>query len=138
MPESVTPKVSARDFAAAVGVPLITPVEAFSERPLGSAPEVNAQLYGAVPPLAVRVAVYAAPTLALGKALVAIDKGATPAGRIVENRLADLVWAGLLESVTVNVRATWFATALGVPATTPVVGFSERPAGSVPDVSVQV
>ena len=40
----------------AVGVPLMTPVEAFSERPLGNAPEFTVQLlYGGVPPAAVRV-----------------------------------------------------------------------------------
>jgi len=43
-PESVTWKVSRVPFTAAVGVPVIAPVEAFSVRPAGSAPLVTAQL----------------------------------------------------------------------------------------------
>jgi len=43
-PESVTWKVSGVPFTAAVGVPVIAPVEAFSVRPAGSAPLVTAQL----------------------------------------------------------------------------------------------
>jgi hypothetical protein len=37
-----------------VGVPAITPLEAMP-RPAGNAPEVDDQLYGAIPPLAARV-----------------------------------------------------------------------------------
>lgn len=39
--ESVTVKVSAIAFAAAVGVPVIAPVQAFSARPAGNVPLVN-------------------------------------------------------------------------------------------------
>ena len=35
---------------ALVGVPLMTPVDAFSESPEGSAPAVSANVMGAVPP----------------------------------------------------------------------------------------
>jgi hypothetical protein len=35
---------------ALVGVPLMTPVDAFSERPAGNAPAVSAKVMGAVPP----------------------------------------------------------------------------------------
>ena len=38
-----------------VGVPLMMPVEAFSDRPVGSAPVVIDQVYGARPLLAARV-----------------------------------------------------------------------------------
>ena len=40
---------------ASEGVPLISPVAAFSDKPVGSVPEVNCQLYGVVPPVAARV-----------------------------------------------------------------------------------
>jgi hypothetical protein len=43
------------DVPAAVGVPLMTPVEAFRLRPAGKPPLVIDQVFGAVPPLAARV-----------------------------------------------------------------------------------
>jgi hypothetical protein len=55
--ESLTLNVSAVAFAAAVGVPLIVPVEEFSVTPAGKAPALIDQVYGAVPPFAVRFAV---------------------------------------------------------------------------------
>ena len=42
--ESLTLKVSGVALTAAVGVPVIAPVEAFSARPAGSVPLVSAQL----------------------------------------------------------------------------------------------
>jgi hypothetical protein len=42
--ESVTLKVSAVALAVAVGVPLIAPVEAFSDSPAGKVPLVSAQV----------------------------------------------------------------------------------------------
>ena len=42
--ESVTLNVSGVALAAAVGMPVIAPVEAFSARPAGSVPLVSAQL----------------------------------------------------------------------------------------------
>jgi hypothetical protein len=56
---------------------------------------------------------------------------------IVRGRLIDLVCAGLSESVTVKVSGVALATAVGIPAITPVVAFNDRPAGSVPEVSDQ-
>ena len=41
-------------LAAAVGVPVIAPVFAFSVRPAGSVPAETLYVYGAVPPEAVR------------------------------------------------------------------------------------
>lgn len=49
--ESVTRKVGV-STSAAVGVPLITPVEAFRVKPGGRCPRVIAQVYGPVPPVA--------------------------------------------------------------------------------------
>jgi hypothetical protein len=45
------------EFTAAVGVPLITPLEGASARPAGSEPAASDQLSGGVPPVAVNVAV---------------------------------------------------------------------------------
>ena len=54
-------------LAVAVGVPLTTPVEAFKLSPAGSAPLMIENVYGdAALPLAVNVAVYAAPIVPAG------------------------------------------------------------------------
>ena len=47
------------DICAVVGVPVIAPVEAFSDKPVGNEPEVTAYVYAAVPPDAVTVWLYA-------------------------------------------------------------------------------
>src|SRR5271165_4788228 len=47
---------------AAVGVPLIAPVDAFSVNPAGKLPTDIAQLYGVVPPVAANVCEYPPPT----------------------------------------------------------------------------
>jgi hypothetical protein len=54
-PESTILNVTARPVTGAVGVPLTTPVDEFSESPLGSVPEVMLQVNVAVPPVAVSV-----------------------------------------------------------------------------------
>ena len=51
---------------------------------------------------------------------------------IVRVRLTDLLCAGLLESVTINVSAVALAAAVGVPLITPVAAFKVKPAGRVP------
>jgi hypothetical protein len=56
LPESVTLNVTVAPAAAAVGVPLMAPLDVFSVRPLGSAPCVIDHESGPVPPLAVSVA----------------------------------------------------------------------------------
>ena len=53
--KSVTLNVSAAALAVAVGIPLIVPVDAFNVKPFGSVPEMSAQVYGVVPPLAANV-----------------------------------------------------------------------------------
>ena len=52
---------------------------------------------------------------------------------IVSVRLTDLLCAGLLESMTVNVSAVALAVAVGVPLIAPVAAFKVRPAGKEPD-----
>ena len=65
-PESLTVMVTERLVTGAAGVPEITPVAAASDKPGGSDPVLADQVYGAVPPDASRVALYAAPTVPLG------------------------------------------------------------------------
>lgn len=54
-PESFTDTVSDAASVTLVGVPVMAPFAA-SERPAGSVPLVRVHVYGAVPPVAVRVA----------------------------------------------------------------------------------
>jgi hypothetical protein len=70
--ESVTWKVSGVFEAGWVGVPVIAPVEAFSDKPAGKVPLVRDHVYGVVPPVAARVALYAALTWPLGSDVVVI------------------------------------------------------------------
>jgi hypothetical protein len=51
---------------AAVGVPVIAPLDGLKFRPLGREPALISQLYGVVPPDAVRVCEHATPTESLG------------------------------------------------------------------------
>jgi hypothetical protein len=136
--ESVTVNVGELVIALAAGVPLIKPVAAFSDNPTGKEPLVMVQAYGTVPPLAIRVALYAAPTWPPGSDEVAMFRGVILAAVIVNARLTDLFCAGLLESVTVNVSAVAFAATVGVPLMTPVAALSDNPEGREPDVIVQV
>jgi hypothetical protein len=53
--ESVRVNVSGVALTVAAGVPVIPPVAALSDRFAGRAPLVRDQVYGAVPPVAVRV-----------------------------------------------------------------------------------
>jgi hypothetical protein len=59
-------------------------------------------------------------------------------GTMVRFMPADLVRAGLLESVTVKVSAAGLAVAVGVPVMAPEVAFSDRPAGRIPLVKDQL
>ena len=60
------------------------------------------------------------------------------AGSIVAVRVTGTLCAGLLESVTVKVRALEFAVAVGVPPIVPALPFNDRPAGRDPLVRAQV
>jgi low temperature requirement protein LtrA len=89
-----------------------------------------------VPPVAARLALYAVPTCPFAREVVVIVSGCG-AGEIVSVRVTVWVRAGLLESVTVNVRLTFVAVAVGVPVIVPVeLNFS--PTGKVPVVSDHV
>ena len=82
----------------AVGVPESTPAE-LNTSPGGSTVVVD-QVYGSVPPVALRVVEYAALTTPAGKDVVAITTGT---GLTVSNRALVAVCGGVLESVTVKV-----------------------------------
>ena len=58
---------------APVGVPLITPVVAAKERPVGNEPLVTLQEYESVPPVAANVWVYAEFTVPFAKDVVVTD-----------------------------------------------------------------
>src|SRR5580704_17159468 len=85
------------EVPATVGVPLITPLEAFSDKPAGSVPVLTVQLlYGGVPPVACSVVFgYAAPTMPLGREVVVMVGGAA-AGLTtnVTGSTTGLLWAG--------------------------------------------
>ena len=55
-PESVTLKVNARLLTAAVGVPVIVPVEGLKFGQPGKVPLIMDHVYGAVPPVAASTA----------------------------------------------------------------------------------
>src|SRR5262249_26992189 len=58
-----------------VGVPEMMPAVGERASPMGSVPLAIDQVYGGVPPMAVRVALYAAPTVAAGRLVVVMVSG---------------------------------------------------------------
>ena len=134
VPESVNWKVREVAVAAAVGVPLITPVVAPNVNPAGSVPEVNCQLYDGVPPCAPSEKEYDVPTAPFGSADVVICR---PGGSIVKLRVVVPVCTGGPGSVTLKLREVAVTAAVGVPLIRPDA-FSVSPAGSVPEVNCQL
>jgi hypothetical protein len=135
LPESVTLKLSEAPATAAVGVPVMAPVAVFSDNPAGNVPLVSDQVYGVVPPDAVSVAEYAAPTSPFGSDVLVMVSVLEAMVSVID---AAALCAGLLESVTVKVSGALDTTAVGVPVMAPVAVFRDNPAGSVPPVSDQV
>jgi hypothetical protein len=58
------------EVPAVVADPEITPVEAFSDKPVGRLPMVTAQLTGALAPVTAKVWLYPTPTSPLGSDVV--------------------------------------------------------------------
>ena len=114
---------------AVVGVPASTPAE-LRDSPGGSVPAFTDQAYGAVPPLAVSVSLYAAPTSAAGGAGNVAD---TPADTVI---LVASVALWPLASVTLTVKANVPVT-VGVPVSVPLA-FRLIPAGGLPLLTDQV
>jgi hypothetical protein len=128
--ESVTLTVN-EDVPVDVGVPEICPVFAFNARPAGREPALTFQVYGDVPPIAIRTAVleYATWITPCGKLVVVTCNGGL---LTVMLRLAvALAGVGVCESVTLTVKLA-VPSALGVPLIVPVEEFSVRPGGKAP------
>jgi hypothetical protein len=113
----------------AAGVPEIRPVVAASANPAGSEPSPTDQVYGAVPPEAANLALYAVPAVPCGSDAVAIMSGD---GAMVRVRVEVVECGGLLESASVKVSARLDLASEGVPLIAPVEAFNERPPGSAP------
>src|SRR5712671_2606649 len=116
------------------GVPLSTPA-ALKASPVGNGPEPAASDHfsGAIPPLAASVCEYATPYLAPGRLAVVMTSGA--AMRML--RVCVFVCCGVPVSCTCTTKLAPLVTAVGVPLITPEV-LSERPAGSVPELRLQL
>jgi hypothetical protein len=124
--ESETCNVNA-EFPFAVGVPVIAPVDALSERPAGRLPVEIDQVYGRMPPVAVGRNEKSVPTLAAGSVALPIARGATTL--IVSGHAKD--FGGVFESVTVTVKED-VPTVVGMPVIAPVEAFKASPEGNVP------
>ena len=110
-------------------MPVIAPVAESKDKPSGSVPDCNDQLYGFVPPVAVRVAEYATPTFPLCKAEVRTTGGAS--GFTTRLRLLELD-ESLSASVTSKIRDLAVPGAVGVPLMAPAA-LKDTPAGRAPD-----
>jgi len=91
--ESVTETVKL-DSPAFVGVPEITPVLPFRDRPTGNAPAEILHEYGIAPPFAGTVAAYASLTVPPGTCTFVIESGAAESG-------SDFVEATAVQPTTV-------------------------------------
>jgi hypothetical protein len=120
---------------AAVGVPVIAPVEAFRARPVGSDPEAMLHAYGFVPPVAESAALYATWTWSPTRLVVLICKGTTALVVVIESAwVAD---CGVdAESLTLTLNGN-VPEAEGVPVIAPVEAFRLRPPGSDPEAMLQ-
>jgi len=113
-----------------LGVPEITPVLAFRERPAGRVPTEIVQAYWLLPPVAVSVALYATDLLPLGSAGVVMAKDEL----IVIPRAFDAVLDP--ESVISTVKLL-VPTVVGIPLISPKTPI-DKPGGSTPAVIVRV
>jgi translation initiation factor 2 alpha subunit (eIF-2alpha) len=119
--------------AAVVGVPLIVPA-LLKAKPAGNAPDATVQEYGAVPPAADSVELYALPTEPLGKDAVVMASAAPAALVVIENNLLAFC-TGEEVSVTCTVKLDC-AAVVGVPLIVPAL-LKAKPAGNAPDATVQ-
>jgi hypothetical protein len=117
------------DVPLVVGVPEITPVLGVKLSPAGRLPEVIDQVYGAVPPLALRAVEKGVPEIPEGSVEDAI---ASWIAATTTDVAADVVWAGLLLSLTFAVKLN-VPLAVGVPEITPVPLARLNPAGRLPE-----
>ena len=111
---------------AADGVPVIAPVDAFNDSPVGNAPALMANVYGAVPPDAVTVWLYATPCVQCGSVA-----GLTVNVTVLTVKLyaVDPVAPRLSVAVIVKLNEP---EEVGVPVIEPVDVFNDRPLGKLP------
>ena len=69
-------KVNGAAVTGSVGVPLMSPLDAFNVNPPGSVPAVSCQVKAPVPPVAARVCEYATPAWPFGREVVVMVSGA--------------------------------------------------------------
>jgi hypothetical protein len=132
-PLSVTFTVNV-EVPAVVGVPVTAPLEAFSDSPAGKVPEAMLQVKGAVPPCAFSVDEYPRLPVPFGSETVLIFK---VAGAITMLNCCVAVCTGELLSVNLIMNVD-VPPDVGVPLITPVLPFSEVPAGSDPEATDQL
>jgi hypothetical protein len=117
-----------------VGVPETIPVLVARLSPAGNLPEEIDQVYGVVPPVAVRAFEYLTPLVPDGKDVVVIESAVSSTASEVAR---DLVRTGLDESLTVIVTAKCPPT-VGAPEIVPVLAARLSPGESFPAVMAQV
>ena len=114
-------------------MPVIAPDDVFSDMPVGKLPRVTAYVYGAVPPDAVTLWLYARPCVVAGRLGGAIDNAA--GDDTVMEYARDPVEPTVSVAVIVKLNV---AAAEGVPVSAPVDELSARPAGKLPAVTAKV
>ncbi len=118
-------------------MPEIVPLDVDNVRPAGNAPELTLQLYGVVPPLAVKVALYAVPCVPPVKELVVICTVVAAAATVKLNAFVAVCAVGEVESVTMAVKLKEPAV-VGVPEIAPLEADNVRPAGNAPALMLQL
>ncbi len=118
---------------AVVGSPLMTPAEDKVSPAGRELPLAKLQVTGALPPVEVRVALYAVPIVAVGTEFVVI---ASVLRTIEIVKFAVAVCCGVKESAAFTVKVL-LPAAVGVPLITPAAD-NVSPAGRVPEDTVQV
>jgi hypothetical protein len=122
---------------AAVGVPLIRPVDIENVSPVGKVPPDSAKLSVPVPPAAVtglKDAATPVVKLVLGTACVVVSAEFT----VKANVFAEVCGVGVVWSVTVTVKVVVAKAVDGVPLICPVMVEKLRPVGSVPPDSAKL
>jgi len=109
---------------AAVGLPVMSPLDGFNARPGGNDPVVIDQLYGDLPPLTFSVCEYDAPTTPLGSAAVVIVR---PAVTVMLSAWVALFPSESLARIVKKNVLAWF----GVPVISPE-DVSANPDGRFP------
>ena len=120
-----------RNVPAVFGLPLMTPVFAFSFSPEGSLPTVTANVRGACPPRTRSVALYDSSTVA-GRSLLVTRSSALTT---VIEASAVAVCPSASETLSENEKEP---AAVGEPARAPDAGLSASPGGIVPPATLHV